>query len=152
MEDSRRDLDIDRGEETANSRTMTICSIFALKKEALDFTNQPLPGLENGLLEEKFSLPATQSRLQTWPHNTCRPQHFPLQKPLFMPQNLALLLSSSLLCPVHSAWTFLGGELRCSPLPHWEFPLFPWRCWLGSVVSPCVLFKSWQVALAAPKF
>ena len=43
-------------EETANSLTMTIHSIFALRKEALDFTNQPLSQLDSGLLEEKLSL------------------------------------------------------------------------------------------------
>lgn len=36
MEDTRRDLD--RREEIANSLTMTTQSIFALKKETLDFT------------------------------------------------------------------------------------------------------------------
>lgn len=58
MEDSRRDLD--RREEIANSLTMTTHSIFALKKQALDFTGQPLPELDNGLLE-KFSLQLVKS-------------------------------------------------------------------------------------------
>lgn len=129
MEDSRRDLDTDRGEETANSRTTTIRSIFALKKEALDFTNQPLPGLSNGLLEEKLSLPA--NPLKT-PDPATQPMHSPTfpspEASVYAPEPGPVALTLfALSCPF--ALDLLFKELRCSPSPHGEFPLFPWRCW-----------------------
>ena len=44
---------IQTGEEIANSVMVTIHSIFAPQ----DFTKQPLPELDSGLLQERFSLP-----------------------------------------------------------------------------------------------
>ena len=114
MEDSRRDFDADRREEIANSLTMIIHSIFALKKEALEFTNQPLPELDNGLFEEKFSLQLVKS--DTSPRSAHAPDPFKapdmstqhMQTPTFPPPEASLyapstLPSSALLCLVHLA-------------------------------------------------
>lgn len=140
MEDSRRDLDSDGREELQIHLTMTIHSIFALK-EALDFTNQPLPRLDSGLLEEKFSLLLDKSDTSPSsvhiPHPIRAPdmstQH--MQTPTFpspeasvvCPRTWPCFSHPFLLCPIWPGPSF--RELRCSPLPHWEFPLFPWRCW-----------------------
>ena len=73
---------IQTGEKIANSVMVTIHSIFAPQ----DFTKQPLPELDSGLLQERFSLPLVRSDtlslryahtspsgLQTPQYSTCRP-------------------------------------------------------------------------------
>lgn len=157
MEESRRGLDTDRREETANSLTTTIHSIFALKKEALDFTNQPLPGLDSGLLEEKFSLQLVKSDTSPRSVHTPHPIKAPDTSTRHMQTTPFPFPEASIVCP--RTWPCcshpLCSVLSIGPGPflflgnldaahhHTGVSSLPLEM-LGSVVSPCVLFKSWQ--------